>query len=346
MLDWIHDVIIDNMRISFERYAEIANECINRSEVHSHYCNNSHADDKWLHDTYGMFDDESLDALDSMMSMKHDENCNYIIAVPAKLSGRIASYCFEPDIAVKIINAMLALLTDINGSRTIPVVEAYKMCDFIFAVKYMLETDNGSVLINEMIESCRNNDYSLIHAVMLSLDSLPIDREPDDDFIERLRLNWELCRIAGNGFGTYYSDGTMIGCFDSYDVNILESCVHALKTDLSAWDDERVADAVHDFNNEVMTARSHIDPTDLNTNDELCDVFDYILSDIPSLSDDVLVVLMHVIAIMSSVEYGGDNSEFNNMLHDRLLFNAVIDDVIHHGMPVEYAMEHVKIMEN
>lgn len=103
------------MRISFERYAEIANECINRSEVHSHYCNNYHADDKWLHDTYGMFDDESLDALDSMMSMKHDENCNYIIAVPAKLSGRIASYCFEPDIAVKIINVMLALLTDING---------------------------------------------------------------------------------------------------------------------------------------------------------------------------------------------------------------------------------------
>lgn len=334
------------MRISFERYAEIANECINRSESHSYYCNNFHADDKWLHDTYGMFDDESLDALDSMMSMKHDENCNYIIAVPAKLSGRIASYCFEPDIAVKIINAMLALLTNINGSRSIPIVDAHSMCDFIFAVKYMLETDNGSVLINEMIESCRNNDYSLIHAVMHSLDSLSVDREPDDDFIERLRLNWELRRIAGNGFGTYYSDGTMIGRFDSYDVNILESCVHALKTDLSAWDDERAADAVHDFNNEVMTALSHIDPTDLNTNDELCDVFDYILSDIPSLSDDVLVVLMHVIAIMSSIEYDGDNDEFNNMLHDRLLFNAVIDDVIHHGMPVEYAMEHVRMMEN
>lgn len=180
---------------------------------------------------------------------------------------------------------------------------------------------------------------------MHSLDSLTIDREPDDDFIERLRLNWELRRIAGNGFGMYYSDGTMIGRFDSYDVNILESCVHALKTDLSAWDDERAADAVHDFNNEVMTALSHIN------NDELCDVFNYIvfnyiLSDIPSLSDDVLVVLMHVIAIMSSIEYDGDNDEFNNMLHDRLLFNAVIDDVIHHGMPVEYAMEHVRMMEN
>lgn len=332
------------MRIIFERYAEIANECIHMSEVHS---SNSHADDKWLHDTYGMFDDESLDALDSMMSMKHDENCNYIIAVPAKLSGRIASYCFEPDIAVKIINVMLALLTDINGSRSIPVIDAHNMRDFIFAVKYMLETDNGSVLINEMIESCGNNDYSLIHAVMHSLDSLPYYEEPlDDDFIERIRLNWELRSLAGNGFGVYYSDGTMIGNFDSYNVNILESCVHALKTDLSAWDYDKRADAVHDFNNEVMAALSHIDPTDLNSNDELCDVFDYILSDIPSLSDDVLVVLMHVIAIMSSIEYDGDKSGFNNMLHDRLLFNAVIDDVIHHGMPVEYAVEHVKMMEN
>lgn len=332
------------MRIIFERYAEIVNECIHMSEVHS---SNSHADDKWLHDTYGMFDDESLDALDSMMSMKHDENCNYIIAVPAKLSGRIASYCFEPDIAVKIINVMLALLTDINGSRSIPVIDAHNMRDFIFAVKYMLETDNGSVLINEMIESCGNNDYSLIHAVMHSLDSLAYYEEPlDDDFIERIRLNWELRSLAGNGFGVYYSDGTMIGNFDSYNVNILESCVHALKTDLSAWDYDKRADAVHDFNNEVMAALSHIDPTDLNSNDELCDVFDYILSDIPSLSDDVLVVLMHVIAIMSSIEYDGDESEFNNMLHDRLLFNSVIDDVIHHGMPVEYAMEHVKMMEN
>lgn len=332
------------MRIIFERYAEIANECIHMSEVHS---SNSHADDKWLHDTYGMFDDESLDALDSMMSMKHDENCNYIIAVPAKLSGRIASYCFEPDIAVKIINAMLALLTDINGSRSIPVIDAYNMRDFIFAVKYMLETDNGSVLINEMIESCGNNDYSLIHAVMHSLDSLPCYEEPlDDDFIERIRLNWELRSLAGNGFGVYYSDGTMIGNFDSYNVNILESCVHALKTDLSAWDYDKRADAVHDFNNEVHGALSHIDPTDLNSNDELCDVFDYILSDIPSLSDDVLVVLMHVIAIMSSIEYDGDKSGFNNMLHDRLLFNAVIDDVIHHGMPIEYATEHAKMMEN
>lgn len=332
------------MRIIFERYAEIVNESIHISKVHS---SNSHADDKWLHDTYGMFDDESLDALDSMMSMKHDENCNYIIAVPAKLSGRIASYCFEPDIAVKIINVMLALLTDINGSRSIPVIDAYNMRDFIFAVKYILETDNGSVLINEMIESCGNNDYSLIHAVMHSLDSLPCYEEPlDDDFIERIRLNWELRSLAGNGFGVYYSDGTMIGNFDSYNVNILESCVHALKTDLSAWDYDKRADAVHDFNDEVMAALSHIDPTDLNSNDELYDVFDYILSDIPSLSDDVLVVLMHVIAIMSSIEYDGDNSEFNNMLHDRLLFNAVIDDVIHHGMPVEYAMEHVKMMEN
>lgn len=331
------------MRIIFERYAEIANECIHMSEVHS---SNSHADDKWLHDTYGMFDDESLDALDSMMSMKHDENCNYIIAVPAKLSGRIASYCFEPDIAVKIINVMLALLTDINGSRSIPVIDAYNMRDFIFAVKYILETDNGSVLINEMIESCGNNDYSLIHAVMHSLDSLPCYEEPlDDDFIERIRLNRELRGLAGNGFGVYYSDGTMIGNFDSYNVNILESCVHALKTDLSAWDYDKRADAVHDFNNEVMAAISHI-KTYLDTVDELCDVFDYILSDIPSLSDDVLVVLMHVIAIMSSIEYDGDNSEFNNMLHDRLLFNAVIDDVIHHGMPVEYATEHAKMMEN
>lgn len=339
------------MRISFERYAEIANECINRSGVHSHYCNthycnNSHADDEWLHDTYGMFDDESLVALDSMMSMKHDENCYYIIAVPAKLSGRVASYCFEPDIAVKIINVMLALLTDINDSRGIPVVDADKMSDFIFAVKYMLETDNGRILANEMIESCRNNDYALIHAVMHSLDSLSVDRNPDDDFIERIRLNRELRSIAGNGFGVYYSDGTMIGDFDSYDVHILESCVHALKTDLSAWDDERATDAVHDFNNEVMTAQSHMDPTDLNTNDELYYVFNYILSDIPSLSDNALVVLMHVIAIMSSIEYDGDKDEFNNMLHDRSLFNAVIDDVIHHGMPVEYAMEHVKMMEN
>lgn len=334
------------MRISFERYAEIVNECINRSEVHSHYCNNSHADDKWLHDTYGMFDDESLDALDSMMSMKHDENCNYIIAVPAKLSGRIASYCFEPDIAVKIINVMLALLTDINGSRSIPVVDAYNMRDFIFTVKYMLETDNGSALINEMIESCGNNDYSLIHVVKHSLDSLTCYEEPLDDFIERIRLNRELRSLAGNGFGVYYSDDTMIGDFDSYNVNILESCVHALETDLSAWDYDKRADAVHDFNNEVMAALSHIDPTDLKTVDELYDVFDYILSGIPSLSDDVLVVLMHVIAIMSSIEYDGDNDEFNNMLHDRLLFNAVIDDVIHHGMPVEYAMEHVKMMEN
>lgn len=332
------------MRISFERYAEIANECINRSDMYPLYYNNFHADDKWLHDTYGMFDDESLVALDSMMSMKHDENCNYILAVPAKLSGRVASYCFEPDIAVKIIKVMLALLTDVNGSRSIPAVDADRMRDFIFAVKYMIETDNGRILANEMIESCRNNDYSLIHAVMHSLDSLSADREPDDDFIECIMLNWELRRIAGNGFGEYYSDGTMIGEFDSYDVNILESCVYALKTDLSAW--ERADAAVHDFNNEVMTARSHIDPTDLNNDDELYEVFNYILSDIPSLSDDVLVVLMYVIGIMSSIEYDGDNDEFNNMLHDRLLFNAVIDDVIYHGMPVEHAMEHAKMTEN
>lgn len=344
------------MRISFERYAEIANECINRSEAHSYYCNNFHADDEWLHATYDMLNDDVLMRLDDVLSDSHAMNCEYILAIPANTGDR--DDCMEPELASHVITVLTRMITqNDNGEHIIDVPNPDSMESLMTCIQLTSETAIGRELHDDMITAAKHNDYSIMIA-MSRVDEYEHSQEyyESDDFIGFIRAHAELIRKAGKDYGLYYShsDPEYVGRFDQMNDNTGVS-IQWMRMLVKAYDyidgmrewgamrRKNATDALELMIDEcIMSAEEY----DMMDDDAMYCVFDDMFKmDALYENMDALIAFMYLIKLLSDIpQLNPEIMEYySNMLNDEHMMRTCLHDVIRDGYPVEYAIEHVKM---
>ena len=245
--------------------------------------------------------------------------------------------------------------------------------DYISAIQALIRIDriqdvhDGMNYLQDMLDACEHDDYSYV--IALSRHSYEINN--DESYVDAICMIHDYAgflHIAGSSWGDtrhrfepYYVD------FASAISDVMADAAHAFNEhnesynrdshcimricdaferidDIQSWDYTQRAAAVHRF-------ESFMDSID---NGDFIDRFTYNVFITGILNDmDALTVLMWTLDTMLSIQaFTGNGSEhsvdggydYRTSVDNQMFLHSLLYDCIIDGYPVEYAVEHTKMM--